>query len=204
MYLRIVSVVTFLMFILGMSGCATIPEEHQGAATGAGIGALAGAVGGALIAGEGSKTKGAIIGGLAGALVGGVIGNYTVDQKKSAPETATKYNYQSSAGTVVRIEEALAKPARVRPGDKVDLEATYAVMTPYPNTQVNITEAREVRLNNELVGNPEVNVSHAAGTYTSSVPLFLPADARKGTYKVITTIKTDVGRDSRETSFIVQ
>ena len=42
------------------------------------------------------------------------------------------------------------------------------------------------------------------GTYTSSVPLFLPTDAKKGTYTVITTIKTDVGKDSRETSFIVQ
>jgi surface antigen len=190
--------------ILGLSGCVTIPEQHEGAATGSGIGAVAGAVGGALIAGEGSRTKGAIIGGLAGALIGGVIGNYTVDQKKSAAETTNKYNYQSSAGTVVRIEGASARPSAVKPGEKVDLEATYAVMTPSPNTPVSITEAREVRLNNELVGNPEVNVSHAAGTYTSSVPLFLPADARKGTYKVIMTIRTDAGRDSRETSFIVR
>jgi len=204
MKLRIVSMLTIVMFILGISGCATIPEEHQGAAKGSGIGAVAGALGGALIAGEGSRTKGAIIGGLAGALIGGVIGNYTVDQKKSATETANKYNYQPSAGTVVRIEGSSAKPARVKPGDKVDLDATYAVMTPSPNTQVSITEAREVRLNNELVGNPEVNVSHAAGTYLSSVPLFLPADARKGTYRVITSIKTDAGKDSREASFIVE
>jgi uncharacterized protein YcfJ len=204
MKLQIVSLLTLTMFVLGLSGCATIPEEHQGAATGAGIGTVAGALGGALIAGEGSRTKGAIIGGLAGALIGGVIGNYTVDQKKTATETANKYNYQPSAGTVVRIEESSARPALVRPGDKVDLDATYAVMTPPSNAQVSITEAREVRLNNELVGNPEVNVSHAAGTYTSSVPLFLPTDARKGTYRVITTIKSDAGKDSRETSFIVQ
>ena len=201
---QIVSLLTLTMFVLGISGCATIPEEHKGAATGAGIGTVAGALGGALIAGEGSRTKGAIIGGLAGALIGGVIGNYTVDQKKTATETANKYNYQPSAGTVVRIEGSSARPALVRPGDKVDLDATYAVMTPSSNTQVSITEAREVRLNNELVGNPEVNVSHAAGTYTSSVPLFLPTDAKKGTYRVITTIKTDVGKDSRESSFIVQ
>ena len=204
MKLRIVSILTLMMFLLGISGCATIPEEHQGAATGAGIGAVAGALGGAVLAGEGSRTKGAIIGGLAGALIGGVIGNYTVDQKKTATETANKYNYQPSAGTIVRIEGSSAKPATVKPGDKVDLEATYAVMTPSANTQVSITEIREVRLNNELVGNPEVNVSHAGGTYTSSVPLFLPTDAKKGTYTVITTIKTDVGKDSRETSFIVQ
>jgi hypothetical protein len=92
----------------------------------------------------------------------------------------------------------------IKPGEKVDLDVTYALMAPSPDSQINITESRMVRLNNELVGNPEVNVSHTAGTYTSSIPLFLPADAKKGTYKVITTIKTDSGKDSRETSFEVQ
>jgi hypothetical protein len=203
MNMRIVTLLTFMAVIPGLSGCVTIPEEHEGAAKGSGIGAVAGAVGGALIAGEGSRTKGAIIGGLAGALIGGVIGNYTVDQKKSAAETTNKYNYQSSAGTVVRIEGASARPTTVNPGGKVDLDATYAVMAPSPNTPVSITETREVRLNNELVGSPEVTVSHTAGTYTSSVPLFLPADANKGTYRVLVTIRTDAGRDSRETSFIV-
>lgn len=204
MKLRIVTMLTLLTFVLGMSGCATVPQEHEGAAKGAGYGAVAGALGGALLAGEGSRTKGAILGGLAGALIGGVIGNYTVDKKKTAAETSSKYNYQPSAGTVVRIEGATAMPATVKPGDKVDLNATYALLSPAADSQINITESREVRLAGELVGNPEVNVSHTAGTYTSSVPLFLPADAKTGTYKVITTIKTAAGKDSRETSFVVR
>jgi len=204
MKLRIVSFLTLVIFILGMSGCASIPEEHEGAAKGAGIGAVAGALGGAMIAGEGSRTKGAIIGGLAGVLIGGVVGNYTVDKKKTADETSNKYNYQPASGIIVRIEGTSAKPTMIKPGEKVDLDVTYALMAPSPDSQINITESREVRLNNELVGNPEVNVSHTAGTYTSSIPLFLPADAKKGTYKVITTIKTDSGKDSRETSFEVQ
>lgn len=201
---RIVAMVTLTMFVLGITGCATIPEEHGGAAKGAGLGAAAGAVGGALLAGEGSRTKGAILGGLAGALIGGVIGNYTVDKKKTATETSNKYNYQPSAGIIVRIEGATATPNSIRPGEKVDLNASYALMSPSPSTEVAIFESREVRLDGELVGNPEVNVSHNAGTYTSSIPLFLPTDAKKGTYKVITTIRTPAGKDSRETSFIVQ
>lgn len=201
---RILAMLTVAMFVLGIIGCSAIPKEHEGAAKGAGIGTAAGALGGALLAGGGSRTKGAIIGGLAGALIGGVIGNYTVDKKKTAAETSDKYNYQPSAGTVVRIESATATPTVIRPGEKVELNATYALMSPTPNSEISITESREVRIDGELVGNPEVNVSHTAGTYTSAIPLFLPADAKKGTYKVVTTIKSPAGKDSRETSFVVQ
>ncbi len=199
---RIVAMVIVITF--GLAGCITVPEEHKGAATGAGVGAATGALAGALLAGEGSRTKGAIIGGLAGALVGGVIGNYTVDQKKTAQETSSRYNYEPSSGTVVRIENAAATPVTAKPGDKIDLDATYAVMAPSPDSSVAITESRDVRLNGELVGNPEVNVSHKPGTYHSVVPLFLPTDAKKGVYKVITTIKSEAGKDSRETTFTVR
>ncbi len=204
MKLRILAMLTLTTFFFGSAGCVTVSEEHQGAAKGAGIGAVGGAVAGALLAGEGSRTKGAILGGLAGALLGGVIGNYTVDKKKSAQETTSKYGYQSSSGTVVRIEGSRVSPTSTGPGGTVNLEATYAVMAPSNDSQVSITESREVTLNGQLVGNPEVTVTHNAGTYHTSIPLILPEDAQKGTYRVITTIKTDTGKDSREALFTVQ
>jgi surface antigen len=195
-------IVCFLIFSLG--GCATIPQEHKGAATGAGIGAATGALAGAVLAGEGSRTQGALIGGLVGAMVGGVIGNYTVDQQKSAEDTASHYNYQSSEGITVRVESTSVNPDSISPGGKVDLLCTYAVMAPQTNSQVALTEIREIRLNDELVGKPEVNTTHTPGTYSSNVPLFLPADAKRGTYKVITTIRSEASSDSRETSFTVR
>jgi hypothetical protein len=204
MKIRIAAMFTLTAFMLGTLGCVTVSEEHKGAATGAGIGAATGAVAGAVLAGEGSRTKGAILGGLAGTLLGGVIGNYTVDKKKTAQETSDKYAYNPSSGTIVRIETAGATPATVPPGGTTNLEATYAVMAPSADNQVAITESREVTLNGELVGNPEVNVNHTAGTYKTSIPLILPTDAEKGKYKVITTIKTAAGKDSRESSFTVQ
>jgi len=204
MKMRIVAVFILAAFMLSTTGCITVSEEHRGAATGAGLGGVTGAVAGAVLAGEGSRTKGALIGGLAGALIGGVIGNYTVDQKKSAQETQNKYGYEPSSGTVVRIETAGATPSIVAPGGTARLEATYAVMAPSSDSQIAITESREVTLNGELVGNPEVNVNHSAGTYHTSIPLILPNDAKKGRYRVITTIKTSTGKDSRESSFTVE
>jgi hypothetical protein len=200
---KIVSVITILSFMVVLFGCASIPEEHKGAATGAGIGAATGAVAGAVLAGKGSGTEGAILGGLAGALIGGLVGHYAYDQKKTKDETAQKYGYQSSMGTMLRVEDVAAVPASVKPGDKVDLKVTYAVLEA-ADKDVNITETREIRMGNELVGKPEVSVTRRGGTYSSTVPLFLPSDAKQGTYTVLTTIQSQNAKDSKETVFTVK
>ena len=197
---KIVSIVTIISFMVVLFGCASIPEEHKGAATGAAVGGATGVVAGAVL---GQSAKGAIIGGLAGALVGGLIGHYAYDQKKTKEETAQKYAYQSSMGTVLRIEGVTAMPSVVKLGEKVDLNATYAVLAP-TDIDINITETREIRMGGELVGKPEVNVTRRGGTYSSTVPLFLPSDAKPGTYTVVTTIQTEKAKDSRETSFTVK
>lgn len=202
---HIISTFLLMALVIGLlSGCATIPQEHQGATTGAGIGAATGALAGAVLAGDGSRTQGALIGGLVGALVGGGIGNYTVDQKRDAADTSSRYSYDSSAGILVRIESTSISPDRVYPGDRVDLKTTYAVLAPQSNIQIAITEIREIRFNGELVGKPEVSTTHIPGTYDSNVPLFLANDAKYGTYQVITTIRTQNSSDARETSFTVR
>ncbi|AJE04111.1 glycine zipper domain-containing protein [Geobacter pickeringii] len=187
-----------------LTGCVTVSEEHKGAAKGAGYGAAAGAIAGAVLAGEGSRTKGAVLGGLAGALIGGIIGNYTIDKKQTAEQTATRYNFQPSSGTMVRIENVGVTPTSVRPGEKVEIQTTYALLMPNANSQASVTESVELRHEGDLVGNPETMVTHAGGTYTSTIPIVLPADAKKGTYRVIATVKTESGRDTRETTFTVR
>jgi len=191
------------MFLLNVFGCATIPEEHKGAATGAGVGAATGVVAGSLLGAHGAKTESAIIGGLLGALVGGAIGHYAVDQKRTAQETNSKYNYQSS-NVSIRIEDTSVYPTSVNRGDKVDLIATYAVLGVPADRQVDLVEKREITHSGQIVGNPEVTVSRAGGTYTSTVPLFLPSDAKPGTYTVKTTIQLPNTSDMRETTFHVK
>jgi len=203
MKVKIISIVTILSFIFGILGCATVPEEHKGAATGAAVGGATGAIAGGLLAHSGAKTETAILGGLAGALVGGLIGHYAYDAKKTKEETAQKYNYQSSMGTMVRLEEVSAMPNTVKPGDKVELKATYAVLEA-ADKDINITETREIKMGTELIGKPEVNVVRRGGTYSSTVPLFLPSNAKPGTYSVTTTVQTPTAKDSKETFFTLQ
>jgi hypothetical protein len=192
-----ITILVLAVFTTSILGCGTVPEEHKGAAVGAGAGALAGVL-------LGGSTGGRVVGGLIGALVGGAIGHYAYDKQKTRDETAKAYNYQPSQGTQVIIENAQVSPQAIRGGEDVNLGTTYAVLTPSEGSQVDVTEIRRITHNGELVGNPQVTVARTGGTYTSSVPLRLPQDAKKGTYVVTTTIETAAAKDSRETRFSVQ
>jgi uncharacterized protein YcfJ len=196
----IINGVLILFFMSLLSSCATIPEEHKGATTGAGIGAATGAVAGAIL---GKDTQSAVLGALAGALVGGAIGHYAYDQKKSREETQQTYNYKSDYGTVLTLEEVSSVPKSVYPGQTVELKMTYAILNPSPDVQTSITETRMITHNGNMVGNPEVRVTRADGTYASSIPLHLPADAARGTYVVKSEIRSDNAKDSREFTFTV-
>ncbi len=199
------SLALFLLFaFLFVSSCETmptVPDEHRGAAKGAAVGAAAGAVLGAVMGGD---AKSAVMGGLIGALVGGVIGHYSTDQKKTGADTARKHNYDPAKGPLLKIEEASVSPQTVGPGDKLEMKMTYAVLTPKEETRMEITERREIRLDGELVGNPEVKVSRTGGTYTSSIPMTLPTSAKKGLYVVVSTIQSDQLSDTIQTAFTVR
>jgi len=197
---KAIALLTASVFLV-VTSCATIPEEQKGAATGAGVGAATGAVLGAVI---GRDVSGAVIGGLLGALVGGVIGHYYSDQKKTRNETASQYGYRSTQGNMLRLEEASVVPQTVSPGGTVEMKMTYAVLTPAETTEVRVIEKREIRHNGELVGNPEVTVTHKGGTYTSSIPLTLPADAKKGLYVVTNTVQSGTLSEQLQSAFTVR
>ncbi|MCG6535944.1 MAG: glycine zipper domain-containing protein [Syntrophales bacterium LBB04] len=197
---RIVSVILVFSLVLFVS-CSQIMEEHSGAAVGAGAGAATGAVVGAI---AGRNVTGAIVGGLIGGLVGGAVGHYAYDKPKEREQTAKVYNYNPSQGPVLTIENAVASPQTVNPGDLVDLKLTYAVLNPVQNAETKITEIREIRHRDELVGKPEVTVTRTDGTYNSSVPLRLPANASKGDYRVITTVQSASAKDTKEMRFTVR
>jgi len=204
MYRKIISIIVILTFFAGVLGCTTFGEEHKGATTGAGIGAATGAVAGALLGSKGAKTEMAILGGLAGALAGGVIGHYAYDQKRTKDETAQKYNYNPSQGKLLRIEDVSVVPATAGPGDTIEMRMTYALLGVGSGKEADITEIREIRYEGEIYGKPQINVSRADGTYSTSIPLTLPYDAKKGKYNVITTVQSSNASDSKEVSFQIR
>jgi len=126
----------------------------------------------------------------------GPVGNYGQNRK-----TFARYTGKTVNNKVAEVESAF--PTNVKPGDQVELAATYALLDASPDADIKITEIREIRYEGELVGRPKVTLTHKGGTYSSTVPLFLPKDAKTGTYKVIITIQTPNTRDSGEINFTV-
>jgi hypothetical protein len=60
-----------------------------------------------------------------------------------------------------------------------------------------------ITYNGTIVGSPEIRVTRADGTYSSSVPLHLPSNAARGPYVVKSEIQSDNAKDSREFTFTV-
>jgi len=189
-----------------LTACATsTTEEHKGAIVGGTGGAVAGGVIGGIIGHQsGSTGTGVVIGALLGGLAGAAVGHYAYDQKRTEEQAKQQYNYDysQSQANLVRIESASAAPARVYPGDTVNLVATYTVLGPQ-GAEMDVTEIREVRLKGELQGKPQVTVKRRGGTYESKVPLILPQDAPRGSYVVTTTIQSGQSSDTREARFSV-
>lgn len=187
-------------------GCATMQsEEHRGAVTGAGVGAVTGGVIGGVIGSQsGSTTEGVLLGALVGGLAGAAIGHYAYDQKRTEEQAQQQYayNYDKSQVNLVRLESVSAVPKSVKPGEKVELVATYTVLG-RQGTTMEVNEVREVRLKGALQGKPAITVQRQGGTYESSVPLVLPADAQKGEYVVETTVTCAGSSDTRESMFTV-
>jgi len=192
------------LFMSILPGCAARNggmREHQGAAVGAGTGAVGGAVVGGLLGGR----RGAVAGGLMGALVGGLVGNYHDEQEKNLAETRRGYTeYNAARGTRLQIERVRTKPPTAAPGDTVEIQLTYAVLTPREDVMVPVRENREILFEGIKVGEATVNIEREGGTWRSVVPITLPGNARPGSYRVVASVESrGGGKDIEEITFRV-
>jgi hypothetical protein len=192
------------LFVSILSGCAAQNggiREHQGAAVGAGTGAVGGAVVGGLLGGK----RGAVVGGLLGALAGGLVGNYHDQREKNLAETRRDYaGYDAAKGTRLKIERVRTTPATAAPGETVDIQLTYAVLTPREDVTVPVRENREIIFNGIKVGEASVDIEREGGTWRSVVPITLPENARPGNYRVVASVESRTGgKDIEEITFRV-
>jgi len=187
-----------------LPGCAGVDQtarDNPKTTIGAGAGVLGGAVVGGLIGGK----RGALIGGLLGGLAGGAVGHYLDQQEKDRLQTTQEYRYSPAQGAQIKIETVRANPVALSPGETVNINLTYAVLTPTADTQILVRETREILLNGNSVGQTSIDVSREGGTWKSTVPITLPANAAPGKYRVIASIASQAaGTDRQETSFQVR
>lgn len=187
--------------VYGCAPSARAVRENPNTAIGAGTGVVGGAVVGGILGGK----RGAVIGGLLGGLAGGAVGHYMDRKEKSLQQTSREYAYTPAQGTKLKIEAVRPSPAVLRPGETVDINLTYAVLTPLSDQQILVRETREILVDGTSVGKTEIKIEREGGTWKSTVPITLPPDAPAGTYRIVAWIDSPGGgRDVDEAFFKVR
>jgi len=188
---KIFSVLAIAVLSLGVSACASLWEVQEPAP------------GGLSEPKKVVKTETAVTGGFLGAFSAESIGEYKHEKKSSKEETQKKYGYKPSQGIQIKIENASVVPGRIKAGETVTIKMTYAVLGAASRNDLTIAETREIRYKGTMFGKPKNYISRRDGTYSSSVPITLPASAKKGEYKVILTVQTHKKSASKEATFYV-
>lgn len=201
-----IRIIASLIVLVGglalLNGCETLEravKDNPSTAAGAGVGGA----GGAIIGGLAGATKGAVIGGLAGALAGGVIGNLLDRQERTRAATAETIAYTEEKGHLVRIEAVSLNPQALRPGETVNVNVQYAIITPRGTDPVRVREVRQIYHQGDLVGHPVVELERLDGTYWSTLPIKLPPSAAPGRYDVVVGVEMNGMLDRWESRFTV-
>jgi hypothetical protein len=169
----------------------------------AAAGAGAGGAGGAPVDSLANGGTGAVIGGLAGVLAGGVIGNLLDRQERTRAATAETVAYSEEKGNLVRIEEVSLNPQAIRPGETVNIDVQYAIITRSGTEPIRVREIRHIYYQGDLVGNPVVEVQRLDGTYWSTLPIKLPPTATPGRYDVVVGVEMNGTLDRWEARFTI-
>ena len=200
-----------VLFAVSLAGCVT-DSGYYDPARSAGAGALGGAATGAAIgsiigAATGHAATGAWVGAAAGGtlgLVGGALyASHRNSEIRSSQAAAQAYNYRGQ-GNVVSVDNVMASPSMVSPGQQIMLGVNYTILTP-ENMPVSATLVREIRYQGSLVGSPyQTTVTNTNGSFNDNVTYSLPGNAAPGVYTVVTRLMSSYGTSQRDASFSVR
>ncbi len=191
---RSLSVVVLCVLVafssMTLTGCSTDSSTGANVGKGAAGGAVLGAITGALL-NPGNPWKGAAIGAAAGALVGAIAGfvwDYTSKQSKDYAQTQQDVQYSPNQGDQVTVTKYSLDPGQAQPGQPININTTYYVMTPAADSELNVKEVRYVKKYNpqtkayEELGRENTSVTMKPGTRDGSGKITLPKDAEPGNY----------------------
>jgi methionine-rich copper-binding protein CopC len=146
------------------------------------------------------SVEGSVTGSLTGALSGGTVGLYTSEVTRSQADTNKEFRFTTETKTEVTIESTATRPRYAKPGERIDLNCTYAVLS-HGEAGVSVREKRELYSGAEPCGSLQVTVFRKPGTYRSDLPIFLPPELKPGMYTVRYRIETDRSGDERDAFF---
>lgn len=182
-------IVSLLLIVVLLSGCASMSGTEKGALIGAGVGAGVGALVG--------DTKGAIIGAVAGAVIGAVVGNYYDNQVATREEALSKHRTNRVNTLSIDIDSSSVNPQTVMANSTMDAQVQYTILAPSDVSQITVVETRALVKGNERMELAKREVVRTQGTHLSTMRFTMPRDIEKGEYTLITTISDKEGRQIR-------
>jgi hypothetical protein len=197
MNIKNTGMVTLISILL--AGCALTPEQKAatkcglvgaaiGGITGAGIAALKGALTGGINKKEIAigAAAGTVVGGVSGAILCYIKATHKNEETYNYQDTQKRIKYSSKQGDKVAIESIKVEPSIVKQGvnQELKLTATYYVMTPNKDNDVDVIEQWGVDANST-----DVPTKIPQGTRKSFTTIPLPADAEKGKHTIWLIVK---------------
>lgn len=192
-------------------GCSTDSSTGANVGKGAAGGAFLGAITGALL-NPGNPWKGAAIGAAAGAIVGAIAGfvwDYSSKQSRDYAQTRQDVQYAPNQGDKVTVTKYDLDPGQAQPGQPITINTTYYVMTPSPDTELNVKEVRYVKKYNpqtkayEELGRENTSITMKPGTRDGSGKITLPKDAEPGDYALGFGVAYKDKKDEREVPVVI-
>lgn len=188
------------------SGCATMGDEGQMQALGAGLGAAVGCGVGALVTRD---AKGCA----AGAAIGGAIGftavkinQYQAKQVRSSKADARLYGLTKPVNSPqVKIRKGTSNPSSVKAGQAVTITTDYSLMLPTSASDTNVSESWALKKDGKVLYTLPAQVNERTpGGWSTSAAIDVPQNAQPGTYVVEHKVKVGSSYDTDESVFVVK
>lgn len=133
----------------------------------------------------------------------GFWGNTQGQRQQYREGIIAREGYCPSGGCVLRLDKVQIEPDRARPGTTLHLSTTYTILT-HEQIALPVSIIRNIFFQGKSLGRTKsVDMRRNNGTWNQEITFTLPANAKPGTYTLITKINTGYGTAMDSTEFYV-
>jgi len=130
-------------------------------------------------------------------------GNQTEKQSGSREDAAQKYKYKGQRDELF-AEPPVLTPAVARPGDTINHELQYTLLSQQKNKRFVVSEVVILSSSSETMDLVKREAEKPQGTHVSTLQFTIPKDLDAGTYKIISSLSAGNLKKTVQGEFVVR